>query len=65
MFMQFIGIGMEAVQRALAGKTFFGCDVAVIITNQYFAKNAKELAEKEAIMLWDRDRLYKYILSHQ
>ena len=28
---------------------------------QYFAENAKVLAERDEIMLWDRDRLNKFI----
>lgn len=50
-------IGNKAVQEAFAGKTFYGCHVAVVLTNRYFTKSAKELAEKNGVLLWDRDKL--------
>ena len=50
-------LGNTPVQEAHAGKDFYNCDVAVVMTNQHFTKGAKELAEKTRTRLWDRDTL--------
>ena len=50
-------IGNKAVQEAFAGKTYYGCHVATVLTNRYFTKSAKELAERNAVLLWDRNKL--------
>lgn len=54
-------IGNKAVQEAFAGKTFYGCHVAAVITNRYFTSSAKALAEKNGVLLWNRDRLEELI----
>ena len=54
-------IGIATVQKVLAGKKYFECQIAAIMTNQYFAQDAKVLAEREEILLWDRDRLNRFI----
>ena len=50
-------LGNTPVQEAEAGRVFYGCHVGVVMTNRYFTKGAKELAEKTRTILWDRDRL--------
>ncbi len=50
-------IGNKAVQEAHAGKAFYGCNVAVVITNRHFTPSAVELAEQTGVVLWDRDVL--------
>ena len=35
-------VGNKAVQEAYAGSKFYGCDVAVVMTNNTFTKSAKE-----------------------
>lgn len=57
-------VGNKAVQEVYAGKTFYSCDVAAVITNQYFTKSALELAERNGVLLWDRNQLNKFI-KHQ
>lgn len=54
-------IGNKAVQEAFAGKTFYGCHVAAVLTNRYFTKSAKELSESNKVLLWDRDKLKSFI----
>lgn len=54
-------IGNKAVQEVIAGKNFYDCHVGVVLTNRYFTKSAKELAEKTGILLWDRLYLEKLI----
>ena len=50
-------IGNKAVQEAFAGKTYYGCHVAVVLTNRYFTAAAKDLAAQAGVVLWDRDKL--------
>ncbi len=54
-------IGNKAVQEAFSGKAFYGCHVAAVITNRYFTPSAKALAEKNGVLLWNRDRLKELI----
>lgn len=50
-------IGNKAVQEAYSGSRFYDCHVPVVLTNRYFTKSAKELAQKNGVLLWDRDYL--------
>ena len=54
-------IGNKAVQEAFAGKTFYNCHVAVVLTNQHFTRNAIELAQANKVLLWDREKLINLI----
>ena len=50
-------IGNKAVQEVYAGKAYYNCDVAVVLTNRYFTKSAVELAQRNRVHLWDRRKL--------
>ena len=52
-------IGNKAVQEAFAGKTFYDCHVAAVLTNQYFTRSAKELAEHNMLVDLGRNDLGK------
>ena len=54
-------IGNDAVQQAFSGKTFYHCHVACVLTNRYFTASAKELAENNGVLLWDRDHLDDFL----
>ncbi len=54
-------IGNKAVQETFAGKAFYECHLGVVLTNQYFTRSAKELAQKNGIILWDRKKLIELI----
>ena len=54
-------IGNKAVQEAFAGKTFYDCHVGIVLTNQHFTSHAIELAKKNGIVLWDRNKLLTMI----
>nr|DAR55873.1 MAG TPA: Restriction endonuclease [Caudoviricetes sp.]DAY98023.1 MAG TPA: Restriction endonuclease [Caudoviricetes sp.] len=54
-------IGNKAVQEAFAGKTFYHCHVAAVLTNRYFTRSAKQLAEEDQVLLWDRDELERLV----
>ena len=55
-------VGNKAVQEVFAGKFFYHCHVAIVVTNNYFTKSAKDLANENGVVLWDRDFLNKYII---
>lgn len=50
-------LGNTPVQEVFAGKEMYGCQVGVVMTNNYFTQGAKALAEKTRVLLWDRDTL--------
>lgn len=51
----------SAVQEAVVGKSYYHCDKVVVITNNYFTPSAKELAQSNDVILWDRDILKEKI----
>ena len=54
-------VGVRAVQEAYAGRDYYDRMVGVVMSNQYFTKNAVEMARKLKIMLWDRGYLEEMI----
>jgi restriction system protein len=54
-------VGNSAVQQVISAKTFYGCDEAMVVTNSYFTKSAKELADSAMVRLIDRDELQNYL----
>lgn len=54
-------VGNSAVQQAISAKAFYGCDEAMVVTNSYFTKSAKELASTAAVRLIDREGLQSYL----
>lgn len=54
-------LGNKPVQEVFAGKTIYGCSVAVVLTNNYFTEGAKEAAKATGVELWDRDTLRRMI----
>lgn len=50
-------VGLEAVQQVYAGRAYYECHVAVVLTNQRFTANARHLADKLGVVLWDRETL--------
>ncbi|HEY4761585.1 MAG TPA: restriction endonuclease [Thermoguttaceae bacterium] len=59
------GVSRRAVSDAVAGKQHYGCDRAMVITNSYFTKGAKELAQSTGCELINRDSLAEWILDFQ
>ena len=39
-------VGNKAIQEAYAGADFYDCDVAMVMTNSTFTRQARELADK-------------------
>jgi len=54
-------IGVDAVQEVYASMKYYQVDHAAVITNRYFTKNAKNLAEVNEVKLVDREDLLKII----
>lgn len=54
-------IGVDAVYQASGGMKYYNANVGIVLTNRYFTKQAKELANNIGIILWDRDFLLKLI----
>lgn len=50
-------VGLKAVQEIYAGKAMYDCDIAAVITNNYFTESAKDLARKTRVQLWDRTKV--------
>lgn len=50
-------LGNTPVQEVFAGKTFYKCHIAVVMTNQTFTKGAIDLADSTGVLLWDRYKL--------
>ena len=50
-------IGIKAIQEAFSGAEYYDCHVPVVLTNQYFTRQAKEMAIKINVLLWDRNTL--------
>lgn len=54
-------LGNSPIQEVFAGKTHYGCHVAVVMTNSTFTQGAKELAKSTGVLLWDRSVLQEMI----
>lgn len=57
-------VGIKAVQEVIGSKAMNNCHVAVVLTNNYFTKSAKELAQKNNVLLWDKDKLNELIHNY-
>ena len=54
-------LGNTPVQEVHAGKNLYRCHVGAVLTNRYFTRGAKELAEATGVLLWDRDWIKQYL----
>ncbi|PFD95673.1 restriction endonuclease [Bacillus cereus] len=54
-------VGIRAVQEVYAGKAYYKADEAWIVTNSFFTKQAKELAQACQVKLIDRVELQNFI----
>ena len=50
-------VGLSAVQEALAGMNFYRCTQAMVVTNSYFTKQARQLADSAKVALVDKKQL--------
>ena len=54
-------VDADNLRQAMAGSKYFCCDKVAIITNRDFTLNAKKLAQKENIILWNRQELINFL----
>ncbi|MBR3059218.1 MAG: restriction endonuclease [Oscillospiraceae bacterium] len=55
----------KPIQEIIAGKSFYDCDCAVVMTNSYFTDGAVALADKTGVKLWDRDTIASMLSDYQ
>ena len=48
-------VGNSAVQEIVAAMPYYKATKAMVVTNSYYTKNAKELAKANNVILWDRN----------
>lgn len=58
-------VGVRAVQEAYAGKDYYGCSKAIVVTTSYFTENAKQNAKKLGVALIDRNALKEALEQFQ
>ena len=51
----------KPIQEVYTGKRIYKCDIAVVMTNNYFTQGAIEAAEQTGVLLWDRNQLKEFI----
>lgn len=54
-------VGNDAVQQAYSGKVHYGCNIAIVVTNNYFTEQAIAQAKETNVILWDRKTLIRKI----
>lgn len=54
-------VGVKAIQEVIAAKAFYKTDTAMVLTNSYFTKPAKNLAKETDVILIDRSKLAKIL----
>ena len=55
----------KPIQEVYAGKKIYRCQVAAVLTNSFFTEGAKEAARATGVLLWDRNRLQRFIKNAQ
>lgn len=54
-------VGNHAIMEAVAGAKHYGATKCMVVTNSSFTKSARELAESNKVVLWDRKILKEKI----
>lgn len=57
-------VGNSAIQEAVAGKAYYGCNRVMVITNNTFTKSAEELASANNVILWGREILKEKLIEY-
>ena len=58
-------VSRRAVSDAVAGKPYFSCDAAMVITNNFLSRRAKKFASTIGCEIVERDSLSRWILRYQ
>jgi len=54
-----------AVEKLVAGKTLTNCNQSLVVTNSAYTQNARYVADKLNVELWDRKELVRQLLKAQ
>lgn len=54
----------KAVQEVMGAIAYYNCDKGIVATNSYFTLSAKELADINGVVLWDRVTISKFIENY-
>jgi restriction system protein len=54
-------VGVEAIQAAIASRQHFAADSALVVTTSTFTPQARELAARAGVELWDRGALTEHL----
>lgn len=54
-------VGIAAVQQIIAAKAYYKAEKCIVVSNNYFTKQAINLAKSDEVELWDRDKLIKIL----
>lgn len=58
-------VSRRAVSDAVAGKDYFSCNAAMVVTNNYLSKSARAFASSVGCEVVDRDVLAKWVVKYQ
>ena len=58
-------VSRRAVSDAVAGKDYYNCNKAMVITNSHLSIKSKEFAQKVGCIIIEREELAKWILNFQ
>lgn len=58
-------LGNTPIQEVNAGKQIYRCHIGAVMTNRHFTKGGKDAAQATGVLLWDRDWIYKALISVQ
>ena len=50
-------VGLAAVQEAIGAIAYYEADRAMVVTNRYFTRSAKDLAQRNDVDLWGREEI--------
>lgn len=56
-------VGVSAIQEVIGSRSVYNCHVGIVATNNYFTKPGVILAEKNNVILWDRDILIQKMVE--
>ncbi|MCD6159310.1 MAG: restriction endonuclease [Kosmotoga sp.] len=56
-------VGNAAVQQVYASRKIYNCRKAMVVTNSRFTREARELARKTGVVLWDREKLIRHMVK--
>jgi restriction system protein len=54
-------VGVKAVQEVVAAKAMYDATAAMVVANSRYTEQAKLLARKNGVVLWDRDELASHL----